>query len=97
MSQDSLPVEPPDLLAAETEAAAEPEPLPRAEPIGSRFLFVDVSAQRAKQLRRGARPRVPVPTEGIIKLERLAMQEVAEGLVLYTLPPAKPPVLEGTA
>ena len=29
-----------------------------APPITSRFLFVDVAAQRAKQLRRGALPRI---------------------------------------
>jgi DNA-directed RNA polymerase subunit K/omega len=69
----------------------------KAPPIQTRFLFVDVSAQRAKQLRRGARPRVPVPGEGPVKLERVAMREVAEGLVHYTLPPNKPHPGEGTA
>ena len=63
------------------------EPLP---PIQSRFLFVDVAALRAKQLRRGARPRlsdeVPVPH----KAERVAMEEVRRGLVYYDVPPAKP-------
>jgi DNA-directed RNA polymerase omega subunit len=92
MSQDSLTIETPDAPAIDTEPAAAPEPLPRAEPIDSRFLFVDVAAQRAKQLRRGANPRVPVPTEGVIKLERLAMREVAEGFVLYTLPASRPVV-----
>ena len=59
---------------------AEPAP-----PITSRFLFVDVAALRAKQLRRGARPRladgdgVPAPQ----KAERLAMEEVRQGLVNY--------------
>ncbi len=61
------------------EAPAEPAP-----PIESRFLFVDVAALRAKQLRRGARPRiegdeVPMPH----KAERLAMEEVRRGLVYY--------------
>jgi DNA-directed RNA polymerase subunit K/omega len=55
-----------------------------APPIESRFLFVDVAALRAKQLRRGARPRVgadegPLPH----KAERLAMEEVRRGLVYY--------------
>src|SRR3954469_10364209 len=36
------------------------EPLP---PIQSRFLFVDVAALRAKQLRRGARPRLGGETQ----------------------------------
>jgi len=68
------------------EVPAEPAP-----PIQSRFLFVDVAALRAKQLRRGARPRVgteegPLPH----KAERLAMEEVRRGLVYYDVPPQKP-------
>jgi DNA-directed RNA polymerase omega subunit len=59
----------------------------RAAPISSRFLFVDVAAQRAKQLRRGAVPRldrtVPHPPH---KLERIAMEEVRTGVIQYTLP-----------
>ena len=58
-----------------------------AAPITSRFLFVDVAAQRAKQLRRGALPRLerassPTPH----KLERIAMEEVRHGVIHYTLP-----------
>jgi DNA-directed RNA polymerase omega subunit len=66
-----------------------PEPLP---PIQSRFLFVDVAALRAKQLRRGARvrferePGTPAPH----KPERVAMEEVRRGLVYYNVPPPKP-------
>lgn len=61
-----------------------PEPAP---PISSRFLFVDVAALRAKQLKRGARPRFhgdegPLP----FKAERLAMEEVRRGLVYYDVP-----------
>lgn len=79
-----------------TEPQAE-APLERAEAIESRFLFVDVAAQRAKQLRRGARPRLGTPdvetSEGWRpdqphKLERVAMEEVKQRLVLYTLPDA---------
>jgi DNA-directed RNA polymerase subunit K/omega len=59
-----------------------------APPISSRFLFVDVAALRAKQLRRGARLRfqadqAPLP----LKPERLAMEEVRRRLVQYTVPP----------
>lgn len=62
-------------------------PLEPAVPITSRFLFVDVAAMRAKQLRRGARLRFgtehgPVP----FKPERLAMEEVKRQLVPYTVP-----------
>lgn len=62
----------------------------KAPPIDSRFLFVDVAAMRAKQLRRGALVRLsdgdeqhdphrPAPR----KAERVAMEEVRRGLVLY--------------
>lgn len=83
--------------AVQDEAEAPP---PKAAPIDSRFLFVDIAAMRAKQLRRGARPRlgdeeVPVDTNRPQprKAERVAMEEVRRGLVLYDVPqPAKPPV-----
>lgn len=75
----------------ETQEPEVPVIEPNAEEIGSRFLFVDVAAQRAKQLRRGARPRVPVPSEGPYKLERVAMREVEGRLVEWDLPPLTPP------
>ena len=73
----------------------EPVQRPQAAPIESRFLFVDVAAMRAKQLRRGARLRLNEedgwdpnrPTH--YKAERLAMEEVKHGLVLYEVPPTK--------
>ena len=74
-----------------TGAFAEPPP-----PIQSRFLFVDVAALRAKQLRRGARVRfdgvneTPAPR----KPERVAMEEVRRGLVYYAVPNPKPSVAE---
>lgn len=68
--------------AEPTEAGAEASPL-----ITSRFLFVDVAAQRAKQLRRGALLRVERHPVGPHKLERLAMEEVRQQLVHYTVPP----------
>ena len=64
-----------------TEAAPELAPL-----ITSRFLFVDVAAQRAKQLRRGALPRVERHSAGPHKLERLAMEEVRQQVIQYTVP-----------
>lgn len=57
-----------------------------APPITSRFLFVDVAAQRAKQLRRGALPRIDRQPVGPHKLERVAMEEVRRGSIQYTLP-----------
>ncbi len=67
-------------------------PEERVPPITSRFLFVDVSSRRAKQLRRGALPRLealrPDPETGqrpevTSRLERVAMEEVEQGLVAY--------------
>ena len=84
------------------EMAEQPEepliPAEPAPPIESRFLFVDVAALRAKQLRRGARPRLdgedgPVP----LKAERVAMEEVRRGLVQYNVPPPGSPRAESGA
>jgi len=90
-----------DELDSSTEPAevaepdAPPQPRPKAEPIYSRFLFVDVAAMRAKQLRRGALPRLdddPHSSEAHRpdpqKPERIAMEEVRRGLVLYEIVPA---------
>ena len=66
-----------------------------ATPIESRFLYVDVSALRAKQLRRGAKPRLTdfqheaEPGPRAVKAERIAMQEVKSGLVEWDLPDFK--------
>ena len=59
-----------------------------APPISSRFLFVDVAALRAKQLRRGARPRLEGDevAPATLKAERMAMEEVRRGLVYYQVP-----------
>ena len=87
-----------DVLEPGTDPETPPAPREKAPPIDSRFLFVDVAAMRAKQLRRGAIPRLsdddevehprPVPH----KAERVAMEEVRRGLVLYdTLPTSKIP------
>ena len=56
-----------------------------APPIHSRFLFVDVAALRAKQLRRGAVIRFDreVVAPEPLKPERIAMEEVRRGLVEY--------------
>jgi len=74
-----------------------PAPRPKAPPIESRFLFVDVAAMRAKQLRRGALPRLQdedlarEPQRAVPhKAERVAMEEVRRGLVLYEVPEPKP-------
>ncbi len=68
------------------EQGAPPVDTQPAAPITSRFLFVDVAAQRAKQLRRGALPRLERGMPGPHKLERVAMEEVRTGVIHYTLP-----------
>ena len=72
-----------------------PIPSEPAPPIESRFLFVDVAALRAKQLRRGARARFE--PEQPHKLERIAMEEVRRGLVYYDVPLWQPAGTDGQA
>ena len=73
-----------DALAIDRPPASDPQA--PAAPITSRFLFVDVAAQRAKQLRRGALARVERHAAGPHKLERIAMEEVRQRMIQYTLP-----------
>ena len=82
-----------DLTEAD-EPAATPQVIEPVDPPSSRFLYVDVAALRAKQLRRGARPRLdqaeePVPHVKAVKAERVAMEEVKNNLVLWDLPDFK--------
>ncbi|MBM3817808.1 MAG: DNA-directed RNA polymerase subunit omega [Acidimicrobiia bacterium] len=83
-----------DVLDQPGEPDAPPAPRPKAPPIESRFLYVDVAAMRAKQLRRGALPRLEEgdhqPQRAVPhKAERVAMEEVRRCLVLYDVPPVK--------
>ena len=83
------------------DAPEEPTPTPvalhKSPPIESRFLFVDVAAMRAKQLRRGALVRLS-DEDGVEhrvtphKAERVAMEEVRRGLVQYQVPSTDKPV-----
>ena len=88
-AQTALDVEP------EVEATADRRRMPKVE---SRFLYVDLASRRAKQLRLGALPRLtglaPDPETGVRqtpvhKLERIAMSEVDEGLIIFELPEPK--------
>ena len=83
---------------SETDTDTTPQPRPKAPPIESRFLFVDVAAMRAKQLRRGALVRLTDQDEAFDpqrphphKAERVAMEEVRRGLVLYEVPTTTKP------
>ena len=72
---------------AHTHDTGDDDAVQPSAPITSRFLFVDVAAQRAKQLRRGALPRLErAATANPHKLERVAMEEVKQGVIQYTLP-----------
>ena len=92
MSEAEIPqVQPADQPG--TPAEDVPVVFEKAAPIESRFLFVDVAALRAKQLRRGARTRLehaeePVVTKNV-KAERVAMEEVKHNLVQWDLPEFK--------
>ena len=90
-------IEPTDDLPERPESDSLEE-RPKALPIESRFLFVDVAAMRAKQLRRGARVRLR-EEDGTWeshralphKAERVAMEEVRRGLVHYDVPTTTAP------
>jgi len=86
-------------LTDQPEEALPLVPSEPAPPISSRFLFVDVAALRAKQLRRGARVRYESDpaTTAVHKPERVAMEEVRRGLVYYDVPRQAPPRGEGDA
>ena len=79
------------------EQSSETRPKPVISPLQSRFLFVDIAALRAKQLRRGATPRLQKGPDGEPapnaphKPERVAMEEVRNGLIVFDLPALKAP------
>jgi DNA-directed RNA polymerase subunit omega len=64
--------------------------------VDSKFRFIAVAAQRAKQLQIGAKPRVDTRSR---KSTRIAMQEVLAGTVSWELkdeaPAAAAPPVEG--
>jgi DNA-directed RNA polymerase subunit K/omega len=90
-----------ELETPEQEEVVQPQEVIEPAPlVTNRFLFVDIAALRAKQLRRGARPRLDqTPHDGHPqphKAERVAMEEVRRRMVQYDLPPAKPAVVPET-
>ena len=78
MSENEIPTEP----VAETAVVERPQ----GRLIESRFLYVDVAAARAKQLRKGATVRLDANAPRATKPERLAMEEVNQRLVEWDLP-----------
>lgn len=96
MSEAEIPQMDPAAEAIAAPADESPIIHPKAPPIESRFLYVDVAALRAKQLRRGALPRLEEGDSNVaytraipLKAERVAMEEVRRGLVLYEVPATK--------
>jgi len=88
-----------DETAVEQAVETPPETGPAVSP-ESRFLFVDVAALRAKQLRRGAAPRLGISADGRDlpkKAERIAMEEVRRGLVRPLAEAVKPQDAEGNS
>jgi len=91
---ESVPAPETDATGETAESETPPEPRERMPPVESRFMFVDIASLRAKQLRRGALPRVTLPsyevesgaTRPAQRLERIAMQEVEDGLIVYDVP-----------
>jgi DNA-directed RNA polymerase omega subunit len=58
--------------------------------VDSKFAFITVAAQRAKQLQNGAKPRVDVKTR---KPTRIAMQEVLAHAVSWEMKDEPAPVV----
>lgn len=56
--------------------------------VDSKFRFITVASQRAKQLQNGAKPRVDVRSR---KATRIAMHEVLADAVSWELMDEKPP------
>jgi DNA-directed RNA polymerase subunit K/omega len=76
-------------IAVTADDVGEPPSPGRAKVTGAgpgRFLFIDLAAMRAKQLRAGAQPRISAEALLPHKLEWVAMEEVRRGLVSYELP-----------
>lgn len=98
--ENDAPDAQPASTSTETKEVSEPrEPMP---PVESRFMFVDIAALRAKQLRRGAQPKVESlnlqeSAQPSKKLERIAMREVEEGRIVYDLPSSESKAEDTTA
>jgi DNA-directed RNA polymerase subunit omega len=58
--------------------------------VDSKFRFITVAAQRAKQLQNGAKPRVETKSR---KPTRIAMREVLAGAISWEVKAEEPPAL----
>jgi DNA-directed RNA polymerase omega subunit len=62
--------------------------------VESKFRFITVASQRAKQLQNGAKPRVEVKTR---KPTRVAIEEVLANAISWEVHDEKAPAVEETA
>jgi len=62
--------------------------------VDSKFRFITVAAQRAKQIQNGAKPRVETRSR---KATGIAMQEVLAGAVSWEIKDEKPKAEQGAA
>ena len=58
-----------------------------AENIGSKYRFIIIAAERAKQLQNKAKPKVRIKSA---KPAKVAMREVEEGLIRFEIPQHEP-------
>jgi len=57
------------------------------ENIGSKYRFIIIAAERAKQLQNRAKPKVKIRSN---KPAKIAMKEVEEGLISFEIVPIEP-------
>ncbi len=58
------------------------------EAIGSKYRFIIIAAERAKQLQNNAKPKIKTKST---KPSFIAMREVEQGLVNFEISPLEPP------
>ena len=61
------------------------------EPVGSKYRFIIIAAERAKQLQNRAKPKVKIKSA---KPAKVAMRELEEGLVSFEIPRPPEPTTE---
>jgi DNA-directed RNA polymerase omega subunit len=58
------------------------------ESIGSKYRFIIVAAERAKQLQNNAKPKIKTKST---KPAFIAMKELEQDLISFEMPPTEPP------
>jgi DNA-directed RNA polymerase subunit omega len=61
------------------------------DPIGSKYRFIIIAAERAKQLQNNARPKIKTKST---KPAFIAMRELEQGLVSFEIIPLEVPTLQ---